>query len=201
MSSKVCTKCAVSRPLDQFYAHKGMRDGRRPDCKQCMMKQHREYVSRPSVRVKKQAYHKKYNANLNERQKVKYAATISRYCERTPRMALSCSRNNALRRFPTANPISLAELMEIWEKQGGRCAVSGVMMTWRKGRILPTSLSIDRLVCSRGYESGNVRLVCYCVNAFRHIGTDADMLAMAKAIVANLEQVDHPVPGLLSLVG
>lgn len=42
-------------------------------------------------------------------------------------------------------------------------------------------------------------LECYAINAFRGRMTDAEMLAMAKAIVANLEPAE-PVVGLLSLV-
>ncbi len=65
---------------------------------------------------------------------------------------------------------------------------------------MPTSISIDRIEQSEGYTEGNVRLVCYSVNLFRGVSTDAEMLVMAKAIVANMEQPAPPL-GLLSLVG
>lgn len=38
MELKNCTKCGVSKPLDEFTADRSKRDGKRPDCKMC----HRE---------------------------------------------------------------------------------------------------------------------------------------------------------------
>lgn len=35
MEPKRCTKCGVVKPLDQFYAMRGMRDGHRNDCIEC----------------------------------------------------------------------------------------------------------------------------------------------------------------------
>jgi hypothetical protein len=32
---KICLRCGVTRPLDAFYAHPGMRDGRLGKCKDC----------------------------------------------------------------------------------------------------------------------------------------------------------------------
>ena len=33
--SKVCTKCKVEKPLDEFYRNKKQKDGRRASCKEC----------------------------------------------------------------------------------------------------------------------------------------------------------------------
>ena len=33
--SKVCTKCKVEKPLDEFYRNKKQKDGRRARCKEC----------------------------------------------------------------------------------------------------------------------------------------------------------------------
>ena len=60
-------------------------------------------------------------------------------------------------------------------------------MTWGKGKLMPTSISLDRLDGSRGYELDNIRLVCYQVNTFRGRWSDEQMLAMARAIVANMD--------------
>ena len=78
--------------------------------------------------------------------------------------------------------------MQIYKDQRGLCALSGLKMTWMKGKITLTSLSIDRIDSSKGYERDNVRLVCHGVNRLKGDATDADMLAMAKAIVANMER-------------
>ncbi|MDQ0492273.1 hypothetical protein [Paenibacillus brasilensis] len=36
--AKGCTKCGQVKPIDEFYAHKTGRAGRRPDCKDCVRK-------------------------------------------------------------------------------------------------------------------------------------------------------------------
>lgn len=41
---KVCIKCKVEKPLDQFYRYKKMKDGRRNDCRTCAVKYARENV-------------------------------------------------------------------------------------------------------------------------------------------------------------
>jgi hypothetical protein len=82
--------------------------------------------------------------------------------------------------------------MEIFEQQGGRCALSGVKMTWMNERIRPTSISIDRIDSSRGYSRDNVRLLCHSVNRMKGDATDGDVLEIAKAIVARMEKTSEP---------
>lgn len=33
--TKICTKCKIDKPLDQYYVHKETKDGRRGSCKKC----------------------------------------------------------------------------------------------------------------------------------------------------------------------
>jgi len=61
-------------------------------------------------------------------------------------------------------------LSEIWEEQGGRCALSGVFMTYHKdgaGRK-DFNASMDRIHPTGPYTRDNVRLVCDRVNTMRH---------------------------------
>lgn len=111
----------------------------------------------------------------------------------SPRFALGAGLAHAVKRVKTENPVTLDELMSMWRAQLGLCAVSGVIMTWRQGRITSTTISIDRIDCERGYSSDNVRLVCYAVNAFKGRMSDVQMLDMARAIVAKAD-ADDPRP-------
>lgn len=79
--------------------------------------------------------------------------------------------------------ITVKYLTDLWKEQQGRCAVSGLEMAWRQGRLLPTSMSVDRIVAALGYVKGNVRLICFAFNSFRGSGTDEDMIRMAKALI------------------
>lgn len=84
--------------------------------------------------------------------------------------------------------LSVDILMEIYEKQEGKCALTGIEMTYitGEGRI-PTNISIDQVVPSAGYTPDNIRLVCTQANKMKMELTDADLLTWAKALVKHLE--------------
>ena len=104
--------------------------------------------------------------------------------QRDPAQAMGKSLRRALYRRPTKNSVTLNQLMNIWRKQDGKCAVTGLVMTWAKGTYLPTSISIDRIDSSIGYRLDNVRLICYAINAFKGVWSDDHMIEMARAIVS-----------------
>jgi len=52
-------------------------------------------------------------------------------------------------------------------------------MVFRKGAVVGASISIDRVDQSRGYEAGNVRLICNAINSFRGSMDDDQMIVMA----------------------
>jgi len=69
-------------------------------------------------------------------------------------------------------PYSITEedLLNLWEAQNGKCALSGVHMTYEKdgkGRK-DFNASVDRFNTEAGYVPGNVQLVCDRVNTMRH---------------------------------
>lgn len=41
--SKTCTKCGETKPLDEFYRHKGKADGVQSECKECKRERQRRY--------------------------------------------------------------------------------------------------------------------------------------------------------------
>ena len=65
--------------------------------------------------------------------------------------------------------ISREDLVNMLEKQEGRCALSGVMLTCalEKGIKLNTNASIDRIVAGGEYVIENIQLVCSALNKWR----------------------------------
>jgi hypothetical protein len=65
--------------------------------------------------------------------------------------------------------VNAEDLMELWDAQGGKCALSGVFMTHAPNGDPFTSknASVDRLDHSKGYYPQNVQLVCSAVNMLR----------------------------------
>lgn len=69
--------------------------------------------------------------------------------------------------------ISKEDLMDLWNKQKGKCAISKIPMTFNidSGRN-PYNISIDQINPSQGYTKDNIQLVCMCVNQLK---SDFDM--------------------------
>lgn len=70
--------------------------------------------------------------------------------------------------------IDYQHLLDLWNKQAGRCAVSGVILTHHKdgsGRK-EYNASIDRISPDKSYTPDNVQLVCYRVNIMKHTLTE-----------------------------
>ena len=78
-------------------------------------------------------------------------------------------------------------LIEIWTKQKGRCALSGMLMTYAKdgaGRK-EFNISIDRIHPHMGYIANNMQLVCHRVNIIKHNLTEEEFWWWCKNIVEN----------------
>lgn len=102
---------------------------------------------------------------------------------KSPRRALSFALHRGLKRRPSENPVSVDDLMGLWALQEGKCALSGVTMTWAGGVQTGTSMSLDRIDQAKGYSVGNVRLLCHAVNCFCGLMSDRELIEMAASIV------------------
>jgi len=62
------------------------------------------------------------------------------------------------------------DVIALWEKQNGKCAISGVYLTHHldgSGKK-EYNASIDRISGDKGYTIHNVQLVCYRINIMKH---------------------------------
>ena len=76
-------------------------------------------------------------------------------------------------------------LLDLWEKQDGKCAMTGVQMTHYQGvgHGVPTNLTIDRIDSKVGYTLGNIRLVCKAANWMKNSMSDAELVEWATLIL------------------
>lgn len=80
--------------------------------------------------------------------------------------------------------LSLEFLVQLWEQQGGRCAISGIPMTHigGKGRI-GTNASIDQIVAGKGYLEDNVQLVTCDINRIKGELTMEELYDLCRTIL------------------
>jgi hypothetical protein len=98
--------------------------------------------------------------------------------------------------------LTLDQLITKWKDQDGRCAVSGIPMTYRAviGGEFPFNASIDCIIPrSKGgqYAIGNIRLICTIVNVARQDYSDGALEEMCIAIAGKLQErpsrpMSHP---------
>lgn len=95
-------------------------------------------------------------------------------------------RRGSARRAMLADTSSVTPemLVELWKKQDGRCAVTGVPMTYIAAQgSVGTNVSIDRIDSRFGYIPDNIRLVCKAINLMKHEMTDKELLQWAALIL------------------
>ena len=55
-------------------------------------------------------------------------------------------------------------MYEMWNKQEGKCALTGIPMTVTERGRTNTNISLDRIDSNKGYTKDNVHLICSAVN-------------------------------------
>ncbi len=156
---KTCVKCKLVKPRSEFYASKGMRDGRRNDCKACnLADKHERYIrnrERDIARVKRWQQENRDRLNAY-RLKHRQLEEVKRR-ERAGHLK---------RKFG----ISLEDYERLLAEQDGRCAICG------NRPHEDISLHVDH-----DHETGRIRgLLCFkCNNALGDLGDDPDVLVRA----------------------
>lgn len=141
---KACTRCGVTKPLLDFYIHRGTRDGRSTHCAACQRARTREWNAANKDRIK---------------------ARNAEYAAANPGQRKRDHRQFWLKMYGLTQETYAAML----EKQGGVCAICFLperVIDSRTGE--PRRLSVDHC-----HSSGRVRgLLCGRCN--RSIGQFAD---------------------------
>ena len=85
----------------------------------------------------------------------------------------------------SGTPVTLDDLLDIYKKQNGMCAITGLPMHYTMEES-DLSVSPDRIDNSKGYIEGNVRLVCARANLMQSVLDDTHLLWWCRAVVNNL---------------
>lgn len=113
---------------------------------------------------------------------------------------------SGLRRNPDL-PISITAsyLKELWERQEGRCALTGWFLVSdpngsNKIPLVPHKASLDRINPKLGYIPGNVRFVAYIANVAKNRFSDSELLHFCKAVVTRSMTHSKTVPDTSSIL-
>lgn len=78
---------------------------------------------------------------------------------------LKTSKESAKKRNIDCYELDVDFLVELYDLQDGKCAITGIPMTHIAGQgIVPTNISMDRINSSIGYTKDNVQLTCRFIN-------------------------------------
>lgn len=167
---KRCTKCGLTKPLDQFYAMPGMRDGHRNDCVDC----------------NNQAKRERYQQNRQ-----KYIDGVRRWQQQNPEHMREYRRQRNARPdvkrrardayFVRTYGISADEFDAMLEAQHGRCAIC---------RTKPDRLA--SMHADHDHEHGHLRgLLCLSCN--QGLGQFKDDPTLLLRAIVYLRQRSAPL--------
>lgn len=132
----------------------------------------------------------------------KFKAKNAKWRRENPEKAQESNRTSHAKRYndPSKFPLFLMHGMKSRKRVNGKtltltiedveqliidskgvCALSGLPLTCERKH--PNLASIDRIDSRKGYVKGNVQLVAKCVNLAKNAQTDAEFIAMCKAVV------------------
>jgi hypothetical protein len=89
--------------------------------------------------------------------------------------------------------ITPADLAAVVERAAGCCEVSGLPFDFGGTARAPFSPSLDRIDCSKGYEPGNIRIVCQLANVAMNCWGIDPVLKFAAALCAHGAPNDAPI--------
>lgn len=183
--SGICRVCGISRKQVEFVTRKNI-------CKLCFSEEQRQY--REDNQDKLKAYRYNYFKNLD--QEVRWQRVKSSI-ERSPESFLADQlyhiRSRSSRPDHPPNPSDSAKrevdldrsyLLDLWNQQSGKCALTGLPMVHQFGS--PRSASIDRIDSSKGHIKGNVQIICLAINRMKHTLTNEQVLSFLREVSDSL---------------
>lgn len=83
--------------------------------------------------------------------------------------------------------ISIKDAWHQYQKQEGKCALSGVKLTFQKDRLTKGTASIDRIDSNKPYTKNNIQWVHKTVNLMKNKQNEADFIKFCKLIAENCD--------------
>ncbi len=178
---KRCKRCQKVKPFSEFhYRRDQLRH--RAECKDCYrsaMTARRDPVdNRRRVKEWQKANPEKRRVQ-SKRNYEGLRTDLNRWIGKT----LSTTRAYC-KRLGLPMDVTASNLVEMYEAQGGLCALTGRNLIYGSKGQQRDSISIDRIVHGGGYTLDNVRLITYQANFARNKYSDDELFAFCEAVLA-----------------
>jgi hypothetical protein len=178
----ICALCKQSHDEKEYFSSTGRY--RYSRCISCRFQTGRERRARIDKAVKRRAAAQHYRRN-----KDKIKVRIARNRIEDPMAYAIRNSLGVKRRAGEKVSVSWTHIKKILEAQNNKCAATKLPF-WGSGRPQGIanwdSPSLDRIEPDGPYSVENLRVVLFCVNAFRGRMTDDQMLKVAQTLVTGI---------------
>lgn len=211
---KLCTKCLEYKPMtvEYFPERSNVKCGFDSHCKECHKEKEKARVRIKSFNEIGELYCKtckqykslsNFYENSSNIKCRNYYSNECKDCEsKRKKRSRIVSYDNNIEKFFTGLlngckgrarrsknfnfDLTLEQVLDLYEKQNHKCALSGLEMTTIKGSgHLILNASIDRIDPGKDYSISNIRLICNHVNMMRSNLSDEELLMFCKNILDN----------------
>ena len=142
---KRCSKCRLTKSLEEFWKNNNSRDGRQHTCIDCQKERwEKDVTKREDVRAKFRAREQLYNDTH-----------VNKYLWFEARKR---AKEKGLEFTIKPDDITVPDV----------CPVSLVSMERNRGKLGPNSFSLDRIDSSKGYIPGNVAVISFKANQIKN---------------------------------
>lgn len=160
-AARVCSGCAIEKPLSEFYRSETSLMGYRTRCKECCRSDEASRKARIPKAVRS-ADHQKW------RRQNRGSALVRLAAHRAKMKGLPCT-------------ISAGAIQSMIDR--GECQMTGIPFNLDGGRTWD-SPSLDRIDNSQGYTPENTRVVLYALNVMANTWGERKIIEIAEAIMA-----------------
>lgn len=189
---KTCKNCQIEKPFSDFRTSDLGRyiafcrpcdNKRRTVYNQVKRATNPEWVEKERLRNKRRYARDKSKPTFIERERKRVQRQREGKPYRIRSMFYSTKSSAAKRGIPFL--LSKSDIAVQVELQAWTCARTGLSFDLRSfGGQLPFGPSVDRIDSNRGYEPGNIEIVCYMYNCAKNRFTHEDVLTFAQALVS-----------------
>lgn len=148
---KICRKCKEEKPIFEYHKDKTKKYGVTTICKPC-------------ARIETRKYYKANTQHILEHQRRYSKFYIPKHTKDIDsRLKELCTK--AKGRTNKEFNLVPQNLIDLWAKQDGKCAYTGLPLVPTANQF--NTVSLDRVDSSKGYIVGNIQLLCTAINRMK----------------------------------